>query len=245
MSVPGQVKIDQVDGIRFLRVCDWHLPFDTLASRVRLDLCPDCEDDLRRLCAAAEAVARPGAAWRTVDSVAALDGERVVIAGLEFRSAMLAHNLASAQRVWPYLASCGPALDELVNQPDLSGVFEDCLAEYWLDCIKALALDAAFEALRLDVLDRADPGRLSAMNPGSGDVTLWSIEQQRPLFKLLGNAIQEWVGVKLGDSCLMHPNKSVSGLFFHGAEDFDSCAYCEREHCPGRRVPWQGGGLQH
>jgi hypothetical protein len=234
------IDSSDTNDIQFVAAPGWQLPFKELASRVRLDLCPDCEADLRQLARAAEAVARPRAAWRRADSIAVLDTQRVAVSGIEFRSEMLAHNLEGSTCVWPYLASCGPELDDLASRPDLAIIFEDPLAEFWLDCMKALALDAAFEALRKAVLAQAGNDRLSTMNPGSGAATLWPIEQQRPLFQLLGHAAQEAVGVKLGDSCLMSPNKSVSGFFFHGAEDFDSCAYCERENCPGRRVPFVG-----
>ncbi|MGD9938653.1 MAG: vitamin B12 dependent-methionine synthase activation domain-containing protein [Clostridia bacterium] len=226
--------------LQFVSAPGWQVSFEELASRVRLDLCPDCEPDLRRLAQAAQPVARPRAAWRRADGIAVLDEERVAVSGIEFRSEMLAHNLEGSSCVWPYLASCGPELDALASRPDLATIFEDPLAEFWLDNIKALALDAAFEALRTAVLAQAGNDRLSTMNPGSGAVTLWPIHQQQPLFRLLGETAQEAVGVSLTDSCLMSPNKSVSGFFFHGAEDFDSCAYCERENCPGRRVPFVG-----
>jgi hypothetical protein len=226
--------------LQFVSVTSWQLPFEELASRVRLDLCPDCEADLRRLAQAAQAVARPRSAWRRAAGISVPDKDQVSVSGIEFRSAMLAHNLEGSSCVWPYLASCGPELDALASRPDLAAIFEDPLAEFWLDSMKALALDAAFEALRKEVLAQAGEGRLSTMNPGSGAVTLWPIEQQRPLFRLLGGKASATVGVSLGTSCLMSPNKSVSGFFFHGAEDFDSCAYCERENCPGRRVPFVG-----
>jgi hypothetical protein len=231
--------------LHFVSVTGWQLPFEDLASRVRLDLCPDCEPDLHRLAQAAEEAARPRAAWRCAEGIAVLDKVLVTVSGIEFRSEMLAHNLEGATCVWPYLASCGPELDELASRPDLTTIFEDPLAEFWLDCIKTLALDVAFETLRRAVLAQAGEGRLSTMNPGSGAATLWPIEQQRPLFRLLGTSAREAVGVSLGDSCLMSPNKSVSGFFFHGAEDFDSCAYCERENCPGRRVPFIGMSTRH
>lgn len=226
--------------LQFVSITGWQLPFEELASRVRLDLCPDCGSDLHQLVQAAEYAAHPRAAWRCAAGIAVLDKERVAVSGIEFHSEMLAHNLTGSNRVWPYLASCGPELDALPSRPDLAIIFEDPLAEFWLDCIKALALDAAFEALRRAVLAEAGNDRLSTMNPGSGAATLWPIEQQRPLFRLLGDSARVAVGVSLGDSCLMLPNKSVSGFFFHGAEDFDSCAYCERENCPGRRVPFVG-----
>ncbi len=234
------IETSIANDVQFASVAGWQLPFGELASRVRLDLCPDCEADLRRMAKAAETAARPRAAWRCAEGLAVLDRERVTVSGIEFRSEMLAHNLEGSTCVWPYLASCGPELDGLASRPELATIFEDPLAEFWLDSIKALALDAAFEALRSAVLALTGDERLSTMNPGSGAATLWPIEQQRPLFRLLGETARQTVGVKLGDSCLMSPNKSISGFFFHGAEDFDSCAYCERENCPGRRVPFVG-----
>ena len=74
-----------------------------------------------------------------------------------------------------------------------------------------------------------------SLNPGSGNVDIWPIEQMIPLFSLLdqGNP----VGVSLSESALMIPNKSIAGvIFFSPGTDYESCAYCERERCPDRRV---------
>ena len=221
-----------MSGLRTIQEDDWKLPFDLLAGTVRLDLCPECEDDLRALASAAQKLAKPRAAWRIVPGLEILDAERVRCGGVEFQSAMLVRNLGSAAELRPYVATCGPELDAL------AGARDEPLAEYWLDVIKALALDAAFEKLRKAVLASGGEGRLSSMNPGSGDLTLWPIQEQIPLFKLLGPEAGAWTGVELTDSCLMHPNKSLSGVFFYGADDFESCAYCERLDCPGRRAPF-------
>jgi len=221
-----------MNDLRTLQVDGWILPFDLLARTVRLDLCPDCEADLRALASAAQKLAKPRAAWRITTSVEFLDAQRIRCGSVEFRSAMLVKNLGSATELRPYVATCGPELDTL------AGSLDDPLSEYWLDVIKALALDAAFEKLRKEVLASGGEGRLSSMNPGSGDLTLWPIQEQVPLFELLGPEAKTWTGVELTDSCLMHPNKSLSGVFFYGADDFESCAYCERLDCPGRRAPY-------
>jgi len=221
-----------MNDLRTLQVDGWILPFDVLAGRVRLDLCPDCGDDLRALAVAAQRLARPRAAWCIVSGIDIVDAERVRCGGVEFRSAMLVKNLGSATELRPYVATCGPELDAL------AGSLEDSLSIYWLDVIKALALDAAFEKLRKAVLSSGGEGRLSSMNPGSGDLTLWPIQEQVPLFDLLGPGAKSWTGVELTDSCLMRPNKSLSGVFFYGADDFESCVYCERLDCPDRRVPY-------
>ena len=43
------------------------------------------------------------------------------------------------------------------------------------------------------------------------------------------------IGVKLTESYLMEPNKSVSGIRFPTEERFESCMLCPRQDCPGRR----------
>jgi len=57
------------------------------------------------------------------------------------------------------------------------------------------------------------------------------------LFALLGDAT-EAVGVRLLDSLLMTPTKSVSGIRFPTEERFESCQLCPRPDCPGRRAPY-------
>ena len=70
------------------------------------------------------------------------------------------------------------------------------------------------------------------MNPGS--LPDWPIQQQRPLFQLLGDP-NTAIGVELTASYLMEPNKSVSGIRFPTEERFESCMLCPRQDCPGRR----------
>jgi hypothetical protein len=75
------------------------------------------------------------------------------------------------------------------------------------------------------------------MSPGSGDVNVWPIEQQRELFELLGD-VRGQIGVELTDSFLMVPNKTVSGIHFPAEKDFRTCQVCHRENCPSRGAPF-------
>jgi len=197
---------------------------------VRLDLCPEYAADLDALCDAADAVAAPRAAWRRAQ-VESVDGDAVLLGGHCFSSPLLARNLAAAGIAYPYLATCGAELDDLAAESD------DPLAAYWLDCLKALALDAAFDELRTSILEVGPALKLNSMNPGSGNTTLWPLAQQKELFNLLGPEIRDWTAVVCDENFLMHPNKSLSGVFFFGVEEFESCAYCDRLDCPDRRVP--------
>jgi hypothetical protein len=81
-----------------------------------------------------------------------------------------------------------------------------------------------------------EPGKLSRMSPGS--LADWPIQEQRPLFKILGNT-EKMIGVHLTESLLMVPTKSVSGIRFPTEESFESCQLCPREECPNRRAPYE------
>jgi len=196
----------------------------------RLRLAAGGEDAARAAELAAEAAeaARPKAFCRLA-YVESRDDDSVVIDGVPFASRVLRVNLDAAHRVFAYLATCGRELH------DWAGRIDDPLEQYWADAIKAAALGAALAALHRHVEDRYRPGPSSHMNPGS--LADWPIEQQRPLFALLGPPA-EALGVALTDSFLMVPNKSVSGLRFETASSFQSCQLCPREVCPGRRAPY-------
>lgn len=140
--------------------------------------------------------------------------------------------LDSVHRVIAYVATCG---DEMESY-DLSGI--DFLAPYWLDMLKTQCLGDARRALQKYVSEHFGITKPRSLNPGSGNVDIWPIEQMHGLFSLLGGG--ESIGVTLTASSLMIPNKSIAGLMFAlESSDYESCAYCEREHCPNRRVPFK------
>ena len=79
------------------------------------------------------------------------------------------------------------------------------------------------------------PGKMSSMSPGS--LQDWPITQQSELFRVLGDVESE-IGVRLTESYLMLPMKSVSGLCFPTETSFESCQLCPRDDCPGRAAPY-------
>ncbi len=77
--------------------------------------------------------------------------------------------------------------------------------------------------------------KISSMAPGS--LADWPIEEQGPLFKLLGD-VETSIGVQLTDSLLMLPAKSISGIFFPTAVSFVSCQLCPRKRCESRKAKY-------
>jgi len=152
-----------------------------------------------------------------------------VIDGVDFQSRVLRINLENAHRVFPFIATCGQELEEW------SKPINDILEQYWVDTIKEQAVIQAVEAVQRDLQMRYHPGMTSSMNPGS--LEDWPMSEQVKLFSLFGDPA-ETIGVKLTDSFLMVPIKSISGLTFPTETQFESCQLCPRKNCSGRRVPF-------
>ena len=140
-------------------------------------------------------------------------------------------NLDGVERVFPYVATCGAELDSI---PVAAG---DAFGQFCRDTIKEMALWAALSHLYMHLTEAFGLGALASINPGSGEANVWPIEQQRDLFAFLGN-VQESIGVVLTDSCLMVPNKSVSGILFPSSAGFENCQLCNQKQCSHRRVPF-------
>ena len=176
----------------------------------------------------ARKIGKPKAGY-AVCFITGRDGDTVSIDGTGFRSRTLAHNLASVERVFPHVATCGEEMDRGFPAKG------DMLKEFWWDLIKTRLLFAADQHLNDHLQRKFRLGKTVTMRPGSGDAAVWPIEQQRELFLLLGDVEKE-LGVQLTESFLMAPNKTISGILFPTEADFRSCEVCHRENCPSRHA---------
>lgn len=204
------------------------LPVESLFKQLRVSQDSPHAAALRELIQKADSIARP----KAVCGVAYIDdrGEDfVVIDGVRFSSRVLAVNLQEANRTFPYVATCGVELEGWAKGID------DILQDYWADQISQAAVRIARAAVVDYLQDRYQPGELSRMSPGS--LADWPIEEQQPLFQLLGDT-ENTIGVRLTDSMLMVPTKSVSGIHFASTGSYENCMLCPRASCPNRRAPY-------
>jgi len=206
------------------------LDIDSLMAQAHVEAGSSDEADLQSLIDLAMDIGNPKAAY-TVSFVVGRDGDTVQIGDVSFRSRTLARNLASVERVFPLVATCGHEMD--YGFPDKG----DMLKRFWWDLIKSRLLGAANKYLNDHLHGKFRLGKTATMRPGSGDASVWPIEQQKSLFALLGD-VEEKLGVKLTDSFLMLPNKTTSGIVFPTEKDFRSCEVCHRENCPSRHAPF-------
>jgi len=190
----------------------------------------DIERGIQELIEIAHPVAKPKAVYELC-FVNNKNEDSLDIGGVNFTSRVLRINLDQAGRVFPYVVTCGRELDEITF---LSHEF---IKAYYMDQIKETVLVLARSYLE-DYLKRNYAlEEISRMSPGSGPADVWPITQQKELFSIFGN-VEELIGVKLTDKCLMIPIKSLSGIYFPTKCKFESCQLCPRERCIGRRAPY-------
>jgi hypothetical protein len=209
-----------------------HIPFtieekglcDILRVRTGTKMAGELSEMLDR----AFSVASPRAAFR-VTTVDSMGDAHVLIKGIRFDSRVLRVNLTDAKAVYPFVATCGPELEEWARS--ITGT----LHAFWADTIMLLALGSAMAALEAHLKDKVSPAQLSCMNPGS--LEDWPLSQQRPLFDLL-ESITKTVGVSLSPHMLLYPLKSVTGIQYAGGEHFVNCSLCPRQNCPSRRADY-------
>jgi Vitamin B12 dependent methionine synthase, activation domain len=184
------------------------------------------EHRLESLISAAMSVVAAKAVYRAsyIDS----KGEdSIVIDGVLFKSKVLRKHFDKIERVFPYVVTIGNGVEVLERT---SG---DALEKYYLDLIGNAAVVKAREQLKSRIVNRYGLGGLSYLGPGQ--LRDWPLEEQKPLFSLLGN-VENAVGVTLSDSFLMIPRKSLSGIYFPTEIPFMACQLCPKESCPSRRA---------
>jgi hypothetical protein len=161
-------------------------------------------------------------------------GERgegtIEVAGVIFDSPILRKNLETTNKVFPYIITVGPELERAAAEQG------DLLRQFYLEEIANLALEQAAAWLSARLEERHGLGPLSSMSPGS--LEDWPITEQPKLFSIFGDT-ERLVGVRLTDSMLMLPRKSISGILFPSEEGFIACQLCERERCSGRKAPFK------
>lgn len=183
---------------------------------------------VRQLVAKAIAVIEPKAAFG-VSYVDEKWEDSVVIDGIPFHSRVLHRNLNDIGRVFPFVLTLGPAIDELIENAG------DLLEKYLLDQLGNIALKKSRRKFEHHLRKHFALNNISCMSPGS--LEDWPIEEQKHLFSLLGR-VKLTIGVQLTDTFLMLPSKSISGIYFPSELSFFSCQLCPREQCNSRKAKY-------
>jgi hypothetical protein len=211
-----------------------NIPFEinviALKKQLRIKPGTESEKKIYELIKAAQKIGQPKALYR-VAYINSRDNNTISLDGVTFSSAAMCKNLKEVNRVFVYVTTCGVEVLEIASS------ITDLIEKYWMSQIRIELLNAGREYLIAEIQRIYQTDNLSTMNPGSGDADIWPIEQQRALFSLLGN-VQGMIGVELMPSYLMHPDMSVSGIFFETENNYSNCQLCQRKNCTSRKAPF-------
>ena len=149
-----------------------------------------------------------------------------------FNSEVIARLLRQCDQVVIFVLTIGSRLEEMVNHLAGEGlVFQATI----LDAIGSAAVEALADSVQERIGEMAGRGMSISrrFSPGYCD---WHIGQQRMVFQALDN---DQAGVRLTDTCLMVPQKSISGIIGIGpcgtADSYNPCPTCDKHDCIGRR----------
>ena len=206
-----------------------------LLENIQIDIEPEAVKKTLRLDSIETAhaliqTARPHIRAKAVYRVSYVDQkfpDAVQLDGVRFTSRVLRKNLDKIERVFPYVVTIGPALENAASSCD------DLLDQYYLDEIGNLAVVGARKQLDRHLRQHFGLGKISKMSPGS--LKDWPINEQKKLFSILGD-VESSLGVTLTPSFLMIPRKSLSGIYFPSEIPFLSCQLCPRQSCPSRQA---------
>ncbi len=151
-----------------------------------------------------------------------------------FKSQVIARLLEQCQKVVVFAVTIGNHLEEMVNR-----LAEDrlILQATVLDAIGSSAVEKLAEFVETSVREVAGAQGLSTSQRFSPGYCDWNIGQQRMLFWALNG---DTADIRLTKTCLMIPQKSISGIIGIGPGDgavasYNPCRTCKKRHCPGRR----------
>jgi hypothetical protein len=203
------------------------LDADAVKTRLRLKRDSDLKA-LYDLVAAAQSWVAPRVLYKScyIDEKLA---EGVIADGRRLNSRVLRKNLDKVERIFPFVITIGNKFTEKMD------ACSDLLEKFYLDTIGNVALNQVRLALKNHLKAEYAVDKTAFMAPGS--LPDWPIEEQKPLFELLGD-VPAAIGVKLTESFLMLPAKSVSGIYFPTETSFFSCQLCPRERCDSRKAKY-------
>ncbi len=132
-----------------------------------------------------------------------------------------------------YICTAGAGIGERSKDLMACG---DLVEGYILDVIGSLTVESAIDKIQgVFELEMIDAGKRIASRYSPGYCG-WALKEQKQFFELFP---ENHCGIKLSESCLMDPIKSVSGIIGFGANIRNTvyeCQMCELDTCVYRTI---------
>lgn len=144
---------------------------------------------------------------------------------------VIARSLRKSKQIAVFVATAGQEYENLVNEMKAEDDSVSLFILYSIGtCLVESTGDYMEEILKKEIGDNNHTNRFSPGYCG------WNVEEQKKLFSLLPQGVCD---VRLSDSCLMHPIKSISGFIGIGegvTTKVYSCHICTMKNCFMRKT---------
>ena len=157
-----------------------------------------------------------------------------VISGVTFYiGKKIAQQLRNADGGALFIGTAGAGISEKSKELMSAG---ELIEGYILDVIGSVTVDAAIDKIQDSFENELTNFKKKITNRYSPGYCGWALNEQKQLFALFP---YNHCGIKLSDSCLMDPIKSVSGVICYGAnvrKTAYECQLCELKTCIYRKI---------
>lgn len=180
----------------------------------------------------AEVLCRARAEFRIYKDILMDNDRKTLKAGeTEFNIQKIVFNqIKKTESIAVFACTAGEALGERSRELLAS----DPLKGYILDITGSLVVDAAADLMQNELELLVKQSGLNITNRYSPGYCGWNVSEQHKLFSLLPD---NFCGIELTESALMHPVKSASGIIGIGMNvkyNNYTCSYCDMKDCSYR-----------
>jgi len=171
----------------------------------------------------------------TIRDIILVEGVDTIIEGpITFESKVIERLLKRCEKVAVFALTIGSYLEEMVAYLAENGLI---LQATVLDAIGSGAAEKLADYVEDRIRKMASIEGLVASQRFSPGYCDWEVSQQKMVFQALNG---DTAGIRLTESLLMIPRKSVSGIIGIGLpnrniENYNPCHTCNKKDCPGRR----------
>jgi len=162
------------------------------------------------------------------------DEKSIEFNGLVFNVKKIVYSqIKKADSVAVFISTAGEEIGNLSRNAMKEG---DLLTGYVYDVIGSEVVEAAVDLLQENLLNTMISEGKKITNRYSPGYCGWDVAEQHKLFQLIPD---NFCGVKLNDSALMNPEKSVSGFIGIGENvryNSYTCRICDMKDCIYRKI---------
>ena len=198
---------------------------DLLANLLKTEKDTPLYKDAVKAVSYAECIIKPKFIYKKVN-IDDIGKDFILIDDIKFCSKILANKIRGKDTAFVFIATGGKEIAIYIDE------VSDCFEKYVLDIAAYMGCLSALKNMEEAIKETYNIDRYISLAPGS--LPDWDVIEGKKIFELFGHDYKK-VGVRILESGMIEPVKSVTGILFESEDAFNSCEVCMRQDCPTRR----------